>query len=179
MTVSRDFGVRVVMILALAAGAGCAAKPLDRPLPLGDPNTGAGSIAAARKFLEGRWTFVSMEIFPANEAPIKVVGSGTIIYDEFANMDVQVRIEPETAKQFDRVGIPVPAGLYTTKGQTQVDMTTRTLRYVLEGEDVVRPVRHPLDIGLPRYWEVDGNTLTLRTKDPKGSVLSVSVWRKE
>ena len=56
---------------ALAAGIGaCAAKPLDRPLPLGPAKSGPGTIAEARKYLQGKWTFVSMEIFPAGQPPI-------------------------------------------------------------------------------------------------------------
>ena len=58
-------------------------------------------------------------------------------------------------------------------------MSGHTLRYVREGEDVIRPLTHALDIGRPRYWEAEATQLTLRTKDDKGTVLSVSVWRKE
>jgi hypothetical protein len=170
----------VVMMVALAAGIGaCAAKPLDRPLPLGPPKTGPGTIAEARKYLQGRWTFVSMEIFPAGQPPIKVKGTGTLVYDEFANMDVEIHVDPETVKQVEKIGIPVPNGVIQTKGQTLIDMSGHTLRYVREGEDVIRPLTHALDIGRPRYWEAEANQLTLRTKDDKGAVLSVSVWRKE
>jgi hypothetical protein len=31
----------------------------------------------------------------------------------------------------------------------------------------------------PRYWERDGNTLTLTTKDDKGQPLSVGKWQKQ
>lgn len=170
----------VITIIAIAAGIGaCAAKPLDRPVPLGPPKTGPGTIAEARKYLQGRWTLVSMEIFPTGQPPIKVKGTGTLIYDEFANMDVEIHVDPETVTQIEKIGIPVPNAVIKEKGQTLVDMSGRTLRYVREGEDVIRPLSHALDIGRPRYWEAEANQLTLRTKDDKGGVLSVSVWRKE
>src|SRR5262245_479079 len=177
---SRSFGIRTFLAVALIGGAAaCAAKPLDRPFPAGPVKTGAGTIAEARKYLEGRWTMVSLDLFPPNEKPIKVVGSGTLTYDEFGNMDVQIKIDEATTQQVQKIGIKVPGGVISEKGQTLVDMTGRTLRFVREGEDVIRPIAHPLDIGLPRHWEVEGNTLTLRTKDAKGTVLSVGVWRKE
>jgi hypothetical protein len=170
----------VVMVIAIAGGVGaCGPKPLDRPLPLGPPKTGPGTIAEARKYLQGKWTLVSMEIYPAGQPPIKVKGTGTLIYDEFANMDVEIHVDPETVKQVEKIGIPVPNNVIKEKGQTLVDMSGRTLRYVREGEDVIRPLTHALDIGRPRYWEAEANQLTLRTKDDKGAVLSVSVWRKE
>ena len=177
---SRSFGVRAIVAVALVGGAvGCGPKPLERPFPAGPVKTGAGTIAEARKYLEGRWTMVSLDLFPPNEKPIKVVGSGTLIYDEFGNMDVQIKIDEATTQQVQKIGIKVPGGVISEKGQTLVDMTGRTLRFVREGEDVIRPIAHPLDIGLPRHWEVEGNTLTLRTKDQKGTILSVGVWRKE
>lgn len=174
------FGVRVMLAVALIGGVvACAAKPLDRPFPTGPVKTGPGTIAEARKYLEGRWSMVSLDLFPANAQPIKVVGTGTLIYDEFANMDVQIKIDEATTRAVEKIGIKVPGGVISQKGQTLVDMTGRTLRFVREGENVIRPIAHPLDIGLPRHWEVDGNTLTLRTKDEKGTILSVGVWRKE
>lgn len=173
------FGVRVMLAVALIGGAAaCAAKPLDRPFPTGPVKTGPGTIAEARKYLEGRWTMVSLDLFPPNAQPIKVVGTGTLIYDEFANMDVQIKIDEATTRAVEKIGIKVPGGVISQKGQTLVDMSGRTLRFVREGENVIRPIAHPLDIGLPRHWEVDGNTLTLRTKDEKGTDLSVGVWRK-
>lgn len=120
-----------------------------------------------------------MDLFPPNEPAIHVVGSGTLLYDNFANMTVDLRIDSATAKMFERIGIPAPDGVISTTGRTLVDMTTRTLSYTLEGQQAVRPATHPLDTNRPRYWEVEGNTLTLRTKDDSGKVISVAVWRKE
>ena len=44
--------------------------------------------------------------------------------------------------------------------------------YVLEGEPDYRPVRHPLDVNLPRHWQADGNDLILRTRDAAGKDLN-------
>jgi ferredoxin len=52
----------------------------------GDVDTGPESITAARKFLEGRWTLESFEVFPPGKAPITLKGSGTLNYDNFGNL---------------------------------------------------------------------------------------------
>jgi hypothetical protein len=33
-------------------------------------------------------------------------------------------------------------------------------------------------VSRPRHWQVDGNVLTLTTKDDAGKPVSVSKWRK-
>ena len=176
----RDyFPLRIVLVFSLLACMACAAAPRQRPLPIGEVESGPGTTASARKFLEGRWSLVSMDLFPPNEPAIHVVGSGTLLYDNFANMTVDLRIDSATAKMFERIGIAAPDGIISTTGRTLVDMTSRTLSYTLEGQQAVRPAMHPLDTNRPRYWEVEGNTLTLRTKDDTGKVISVAVWRKE
>ncbi|HET9383678.1 MAG TPA: hypothetical protein VFO67_00925, partial [Gemmatimonadales bacterium] len=56
--------VRVVILLAVAA-AGCAGAPRTAPIKGGPVETGSGTVEAARKFLEGRWSLTSFEVFPA------------------------------------------------------------------------------------------------------------------
>ena len=48
----------------LAAATACAAAPRERPLPLGRVASGPGTVAEARKFLEGRWALESFEVRP-------------------------------------------------------------------------------------------------------------------
>jgi hypothetical protein len=175
---SHGWWCSIAITCALLSGAACAGAPRQKPLPLGTPDTGAGTVAQARKYLEGRWSLVSLDVFPPNERPIHAVGSGTLIYDEFANMTVDMKVDNATALLFEQVGIPVRNGVVSTKGKTLVDMTGRTLSYVLDGQAIIRPATHPLDTNRPRHWEVNGDTLTLRTKDDKGTDLSVAVWKK-
>ena len=165
---------------AAAICTACAGAPRQKPLPIGSIESGAGTTSSARQYLQGRWSLVSMDLFPPNEQPIHVVGSGVLVYDNFANMTVDLRIDGDTARLFERIGIPAPGGIVSTTGRTLVDMTSRTLSYTLEGQQAVRPATHPLDTNRPRYWEVEGNRLTLRTKDQNnGAVLSVAVWEKQ
>jgi hypothetical protein len=139
-----------------------------------------GTLTDARSRLTGTWTLVSFDLFPPGEAPIQGAASGgTMIYDEYSNLKVDLRLTPGALKLAQKIGIPVtPEGAINTTGHAVIDLQRKALSYVLEGEKPLRQARHPLDTNLPRYWEVNGNELTLRTKDEKGTVLSVSVWRK-
>ena len=169
---------RVVFLLALALSASCAAKPLDRPMRTGPVATGPGTLAEARAYLNGRWTLVSMDLFPPGQPPIHAGATGTLVYDEYANLEIALRFDADTTRAADLLGIPVPDGMLTTTGRTIIDVNTKSITYLLEGQAPNRAPAHPLDTARPRYWEVDGNTLTLRTKDAAGNVLSVTVWRK-
>jgi hypothetical protein len=166
-------------VLLSAALSGCAASSLDRPLPRSKVDVGAGTLTEARNRLTGTWTLVSIDLFPPGEPPITSAASGILTYDEYSNLKVDLKLTPAALKLAQKIGIPVtPEGTMTTTGHAVIDLQRRALSYVLEGQAPMRPARHPLDTNLPRYWEFTDNELTLRTKDDKGTVLSVSVWRK-
>jgi hypothetical protein len=177
MTVRRlrhQIGIACV----LAACTACAGAPRQKQLPLGQVEGGPGTISAARQYLEGKWSLISLDVFPPGQAPIHAGATGTMTYDDFANMTVDLKVDNDTARLFQKIGIEAPGGVIRTTGKTLVDMNGRTLSYMLEGQALIRPATHPLDTNRPRYWEREGNTLTLRTKDDKGTVLSVAVWQK-
>jgi hypothetical protein len=174
---STRFPLLMIGLIAIVLGpVACKSTPVaarTSPVP-----TGPGTLAEARRFLTGKWTLVTMDIFPPGEAAIHDAMTGTLVYDEFANMTVDLHLKPDTAELASRIGIPVSDGAVVTTGRTVIDMNNHSLSYVLQGQPPVRPSTHPLDINRPRYWEVTGETLTLRTKDTDGKVLSVSVWKK-
>ncbi len=171
-------GLRTAAILAALATAACAAKPIEKPMGLGTVGTGAGSLTAARQYLEGRWTLVSYQIFPAGQPAVQLDGKGTLSYDEFGNMDMEIRVEPATAQTLERVGITSDQGVISTKGRTAVDMQSRTLTYVQAGQPALVAPSGPLALNLPRHWVVDGNVLTLTTKAADGRTLSEGKWQK-
>jgi hypothetical protein len=171
---------RVVLCLVLVTiGIGCtkyqSAPPTAAP---SGHEKGPRTLAEAREYLVGKWTLVNMDVFPPNAPPIQNAATGSMVYDEFSNMTVTMMFNPEAAKLTEKIGIPTKDGVLTTTGRTLIDIGQRSLSYVLEGEPDYRPARHPLDTNLPRYWEANGNRLTLRTKDSAGKVLTVSIWQK-
>ena len=170
--------LRLGVVLVALTSAACAAAPRQRNVEGGAVDTGPGTVAAARKYLEGRWSLVSYQVFPAGQPPIKLTGSGTLSYDSFGNLDIEIRVEPAIAELLDGAGIPSKQGVISTNGRAAVDMQAHTLTYVLEGQPAFVKPSGPLALNLPRHWEVNGNILTLTTKGDDGRTMSEGRWQK-
>jgi hypothetical protein len=168
--------VRTVVAACLFASAGCPPAPLDKNIELGPVATGAGSLTAARRYLEGRWTLESFEMYLPGKAPIALKGAGTLVYDEFGNLRMEIRADQASSDLLRAAGIDIRDGVISTDGRTVVDMQNRTLTYVIKDQSPLIP--GPLATTRPRHWEVTDNILTLTTKDDAGAPLSVGKWRK-
>ena len=159
--------------LFLTASVGFSSAPRQRQ---GGPvDQGRGSLTAARKFLEGRWSLESFEVYPEGKAPIALKGSGTLTYDNFGNLKVDIRADQATGDLLRAAGIDIRDGVISSDGRTAVDMQNRTLTYVVTGQT---PSTGPLALSRPRHWQVEGDLLTLTTKDDAGKPLSIGRWRK-
>ena len=180
MSYTRRLAALGLATLASIA-VGCAAAPLNKPIEGGPVDTGSGTLASARAYLEGRWSLVSYEVFPPGKDPVKLNGSGTLTYDTHSNLDVQIRVDPQTGEALERVGIINNRGVISTTGRTVVDMQNHTLTYVIEGQrgSMNNADAGPLAMNRKRYWDVQGNILTLTTKSDDGKPLSVGRWEKE
>jgi hypothetical protein len=166
----------LTLTMAVAAAAGCASAPRERPIPLGEVNSGAGTLASARKFLEGRWTLESFEVYPPGKGAVPLKGSGSLLYDDMGNMRMEIRADQQSADVLRRAGIDIRDGVISTDGRTAIDLQNRTITYVLEGQAPL--IEGPLNMRYPRHWVVEGDTLTLTTKDPSGKPLSVGRWKR-
>jgi hypothetical protein len=164
---------RALLGAVLFSVSGCAAAPINKPIDLGPVS---GSLTEARKYLEGRWTLESFEVHPPGKPVVTLKGQGTLSYDEFSNLAMEIRTDQATADLLSAAGIDVQSGVISTRGRTAVDMQNRTLTYILEGQPAAGT--GPLSTRRPRYWQVDGNLLTLTTKDDAGNPTSIGKWRK-
>ena len=169
---------RSLGVVVLASAVGCAGGVDKRPIEAGPVDTGAGTINAARKFLEGRWTLESFEVFPPGKPPITLKGSGTLTYDDFGNMRMEIRADQQSADLLRAAGIEIRDGVISSDGRTMVDMQNRTLTYVMSGQPVGAPATGPLSPSRPRHWEVKGDLLYLSTKNEAGEILSTGRWKK-
>ena len=140
--------------------------------------TGRGSLAAARAYLEGRWSLTAFDVFPPDKPPVHVNGQGTLTYDKFGNMDVQIRVPPEAVEPLRLAGVETKNGVLSTTGRTAVDMQQHTITYFLPGQAPLGAPSGPLALNRKRHWEVEGNVLTLTTKSDDGKPLSVARWEK-
>ena len=163
----------------LAAATACAGAPRQRPLPVGSIESGAGTVTEARKFLEGRWALESFEVRPPGREPIALKGSGVLNYDDFGNMRMEIRADQASSDLLRAAGIDIQNGLISTDGRTAIDMQNKTLTYFLEGQpSSYRTGGGPLALSRPRHWEVNGDVLTLTTRDDSGAPLSIGRWKR-
>jgi hypothetical protein len=163
----------VTLLLGLAA---CQGAPSQRPVKLGPVDEGAGTLTAARRYLEGRWSLESFEVYPPGKPPVALKGTGTLSYDEYGNLTMDIRADQASSDVMRAAGIDIADGVISSHGRTVVDMQNRTLTYVVEGQPAAGT--GPLATSRPRHWQVDGALLTLTTKDSAGKPLSVGRWRK-
>jgi hypothetical protein len=173
MRCSRSL-LAVSLAVAVTGGSACTYKPRTEP-----PNTGPGSVAQARKYLEGRWTLVSFVVYPPGASPVEMKGTDTLVYDGYGNLAMDLAVDEGSAAMMQKAGIPVEKGRFSASGLTIVDVQRRSLTYVLEGQPAVGAPGGPLASNRPRYWQVDGNMLTLTTKNDLGQPLTVGKWQKQ
>jgi hypothetical protein len=169
-------GVLLTLTIAAASSAGCASAPRERPIPMGEVDKGAGTLASARKFLEGRWTLESFEVYPPGKGPVPLKGSGSLLYDDMGNMRMEIRADQDSADALRKAGIDIRDGVISTDGRTAIDLQNKTITYVLQGQAPL--IEGPLSMRIPRHWVVEGDTLTLTTKDQAGKPLSVGRWKR-
>jgi hypothetical protein len=172
MTPSRTL-IALSLATVVAGAAACTYKPRTEP-----PNTGQGTVNQARKYLEGNWSLVSFTVYDAVGTPFAMKGTGTLVYDDFNNMAMDLNADPATAGLLAKAGLPMENNRFSTKGKVIVDMQNKTLKYVVEGQHI-SVTTGPMAIERLRYWDVNGNTLTLTTKDDNGKPLSVGKWQKQ
>ena len=165
----------VIVASLLTAAAACSSAPRQRPVKGGPVDTGAGTVTQARKYLEGRWSLESFEVYPPGGPAITLKGSGTLTYDEFSNLRIEIRADQASADLLRAAGIDIRDGVISSDGRTAVDMQNHTLTYIVPGQ---AGSTGPLALTRPRHWEVQGNLLTLTTQDDNGKPLSIGRWRK-
>ena len=167
---------RLILSVVLIPAAGCKSAPRQRAVEMGPVAEGAGSLTAARKFLEGRWALESFVIYPAGK-PMTLKGSGSLTYDEFGNLRMEIRADPDSADMLRAAGLDIRDGVIASDGRTAVDMQNKTLTYVIQNQ---KPAAGggPLAVNRPRHWDVQGDVLTLTTKDDAGNPASMGRWRR-
>jgi hypothetical protein len=166
----------VTLVIGLA---GCSAAPRQRPIKGGPVDTGAGTLTAARKYLEGRWALESFRIFePGKATPVDIKAEGTVSYDEYSNLTMDVRGDASAVAALKAAGVPATNTGFSSSGRVVVDMTKRTLTYMISKDGSVAAPTGPLALNRPRFWEVAQDLLTLTTKDDAGKPLMVSTWRR-
>jgi hypothetical protein len=139
---------RAALLAALVTSGGCAPKPVGlRPV-----DTGTGTLAATRKHLEGRWRLLSFEVYSPGRGLIQAQGDGTLLFDGFGNLQMDIRTDETTGRTLSEAGIPLVQGRLSVKGRTVVDMDHQTVTFVPEDQALIVPPLGPLAAIHPRHW---------------------------
>lgn len=144
--------------------AHCAASPSRRPLDLEPVATGAGTLAEARRSLEGVWTLVSFEVRPPGRPAVPISATGRLTYDAYANLIMDVRADESAAQTLNDAGLVTTERRIAVKGRT--------------GPDAAGPTSGPLALSRPRHWQLADGVLTLTTHGDDGTPISVSRWKR-
>ena len=139
----------------------------------GAVDTGAGSLEAVRRQLQGTWTLIELKSSPAPGgalAPVKA--EGTLVYDEYGALTIDARTSDPAAPAAAR-----SAGLLAFKGRAVIDTAKSELKLMdltgnVDPDAVLAPERR-------RRYAFEGDTLTLLSIDAAGNVTATAVWRKK
>jgi hypothetical protein len=151
---------------------GCAGAPRSRPIPLGKVETGAGSLEATRRALDGQWTLVSLDVVDAGGARRPIKASGRLTYDAFGTMSVRGVIEDAALR--DTLVID-----YT--GRIVIDV----VRHEFYPADLVtdRPVDPDQIVAIApdkvRRYELSGDSLAVTYLDRSAKPTAVIRWRRQ
>jgi hypothetical protein len=166
---------RLLVIASLTAAAGCGS--IGQGAIQGGPVAqGPGSLTEARKFLQGRWTLESFVAYPPGAPPVTLAGQGTLTYDDFGNLRIEIRAEQASADLLRAAGVDIRDGIISSDGRVVVDMQHQTIAYIIDGQPAAGT--GPLATSRLRHWQVEGDVLILTTRTNEGTPASVGRWRR-
>jgi hypothetical protein len=171
----RASSIALMVSSAVALGA-CAASSRQRPVGVGDVSTGAESLAATRKQLEGTWTLTKFEVADNTGRLIAVRAKAQLTYDDFGNLSIRGVLEEPLPGQ--KTVTDAPALAYT--GKAIIDTARKEM--VLTGTSAtVEPDPSLLaKIGpeMRRRYEFGDGTLTISVLNGTGGATSRATFRK-
>ena len=167
-----SLAIVLIAVVSGALAAGCASAPRERPVKMGDVDTGAGSLESVRRQLQGTWELVSLAVVPPEGgAPVPLAAKGTLVYDEFGNLSVDAHTNDPSAPQAAR-----SASLLSFKGRAVIDTAKSELKLMdvtgsVDPNTVISPERR-------RRFAFEGDLLKLSSLQPDGQVAATATWRR-
>lgn len=157
--------------LILPSVSGCTSAPRVRPVKMGDVDTGAQSVEAVRRQLQGTWELVSLDVFTPSGEKVPTQASGRLEYDQYGNIAIKGGITGN--------GSVDPAVLNLT-GRVTVDPVTHTLTVggVTAASADDRRIDPKLDPGKVRFYAFEGDLLKTTVKDAAGKTTATLTWKK-
>ena len=161
-----------VAVTALALTfSGCKGGPTKRTMRTSPVDTGAGSLEATRKALEGSWTLESLEVVDAKGASRPVKAGGKLTYDAFGNMTIRGVIEDAALK-----------GSFVLDYDGRIVIDTARHQFVPADLASDRPVDlgqvAPIAPDKIRRYELSANALVVTYLDASGQPTAIARWRR-
>src|SRR5262245_2784532 len=168
----RMLAVVIALAVALPLVGGCQAVERGRPDKLGATESGANSVEADPRRLEGTWDLVSLEVVSPSGQKQAVHAKRQLRYDDFGNLSINGTIEGDEH---------VDSSALNVTGHAIIDPVTHTLRYMeIEGKTPDdRRIDPKLDWSRARQYEFEGDLLRTTTKDASGVTTAIATWKKQ
>jgi hypothetical protein len=158
-------------ILALLLSA-CQAAPRQRPIELGPVDTGAGSLEAARRQLQGEWSLVALETPESSGELTRIAATGVLTYDEYGNFTITGRVEDPRASRLEL------ERMLTFTGRAVVDPRRQELRLIENTGKGDRLAGTPIALDRVRRYAFDKELLRISTVDANGSITATTTWQR-
>src|SRR5262245_5577152 len=165
---------RTITALALLAScAGCAPAPINRPIKVGDVNTGANSVEAVRRQFQGTWTLEQYYVYEGDKRR-RLDAKAELVYDEFGNLKMRGELKHPTPSQ------PAPV-LLNFSGRAVIDPNTRQMRLMAvnsTGDAIPSAIADQVDPASLRHYEFQGSNLWLTISGADGKPTASSSWKR-
>jgi hypothetical protein len=165
----------ILVILTATMVAGCAPAPRARAVKMGDVDTGANSVEAARRQLEGTWDLTSLETYASPGGPAtKAHGASAVLtYDAYGNLQIM-------GKPGSSGSMPAAAGLLSYSGRAVIDPAKQELRLQgVKGEtEPNATLSKDVAVERVRRYNIENGILTISVLDASGQVSATTVWKK-
>ena len=161
----------LVAALALPLLSACESAPRARAVKMGPVDTGAESVEAVRRQLQGNWELIQLVLIAPGGVRTPVEASGRLQYDEFGNLAMRGNI---TGSQH------IDPGVLNLTGQVAIDPAAHSLRFraISAASADERRVDPQLDATRVRYYAFSGGLLTTTIKDGSGTPTAIATWKR-
>jgi hypothetical protein len=151
---------------------GCAAAPLERPLPTTRIDKGAGTLESTRKALEGTWKLQSLDVVQADGKTKRVKAGGTLTYDAFGGMVIRAAIED-----------PALSGTLVLDYSGRIVIDIVKSEFYPQDLESDRPADAaeivPISPDKIRRFELNGDSLVVTTLDKASKPAAVIHWHRQ
>jgi len=169
------WSLRIVGATALLALCyGCAPAPIYKPIKVGDVDTGANSVEAVRRQLQGTWTLDNYYVYEGTRRR-RLDATAELTYDEFGNLKMQGQLKNPGAATAQPV-------LLNFSGRAVIDVATQQLRMLnvnSTGDEIPASIATQVDPASVRKYEFQGSELWLTISGADGKPTAASSWKKK